>query len=110
MSALGVAAGSRAASHSRPVGQSWVRPSSRTRPPRFSSRKGGRQNGTRTTTCSSPARIITMLDRADSRLEQALDPVDYAVISQGLIASAREMGVKLIRSAYSTIIREAADA
>ena len=39
-----------------------------------------------------------------------LDPVDYAVISQGLIASAREMGVKLVRSAYSTIIREAADA
>ncbi|MYN13986.1 hydantoinase B/oxoprolinase family protein [Pusillimonas sp. TS35] len=39
-----------------------------------------------------------------------LNPVDYAVISQGLIAAAREMGVKLIRSAYSTIIREAADA
>lgn len=39
-----------------------------------------------------------------------LNPVDYAVISQGLIAGAREMGVKLIRSAYSTIIREAADA
>lgn len=39
-----------------------------------------------------------------------LDPVDYAVISQGLIAAAREMGVKLVRSAYSTIIREAADA
>ena len=42
--------------------------------------------------------------------QQALDPVDYAVISQGLIAAAREMGVKLVRSAYSTIIREAADA
>ena len=39
-----------------------------------------------------------------------LDPVDYAVISQGLIAGAREMGVKLVRSAYSTIIREAANA
>ena len=39
-----------------------------------------------------------------------LDPVDYAVISQGLIAGAREMGVKLVRSAYSTVIREAADA
>ena len=39
-----------------------------------------------------------------------LDPVDYAVITQGLIAGAKEMGVKLIRSAYSTIIREAADA
>jgi N-methylhydantoinase B len=40
----------------------------------------------------------------------SIDPVDYAVISQGLIAAAKEMGVKLIRSAYSTIIREAADA
>ncbi len=40
----------------------------------------------------------------------SLDPVDYAVISQGLIAGAREMGAKLIRSAYSTIVREAQDA
>ncbi len=40
----------------------------------------------------------------------ALDPVDYAVISQGIIAAAREMGAKLIRSAYSTIVREAQDA
>ncbi|MCP1337084.1 hydantoinase B/oxoprolinase family protein [Futiania mangrovi] len=39
-----------------------------------------------------------------------LDPVDYAVITQGLIAAAREMGAKLIRSAYSTIVREASDA
>ena len=39
----------------------------------------------------------------------ALDPVDYAVISQGLLAGAREMGAKLIRSAYSTILREAQD-
>ena len=39
-----------------------------------------------------------------------LDPVDYAVISQGLIAAAREMGTKLVRSAYSTIMREAQDA
>ena len=38
-----------------------------------------------------------------------LDPVDYAVISQGIQAAAREMGVKLIRSAYSTILREARD-
>lgn len=38
-----------------------------------------------------------------------LDPVDYAVISQALIAAAREMGVKLIRSAYSTVVREARD-
>jgi N-methylhydantoinase B len=43
-------------------------------------------------------------------LPGGLDPVDYAVISQGLIAAAREMGAKLIRSAYSTIIREASDA
>ncbi|MDS1139201.1 hydantoinase B/oxoprolinase family protein [Pusillimonas sp. SM2304] len=45
-----------------------------------------------------------------SPAQEALNPVDYAVITQGLIAAAREMGVKLIRSAYSTIIREAADA
>jgi N-methylhydantoinase B len=38
-----------------------------------------------------------------------LDPVDYAVLSQSLIAAAREMGAKLIRSAYSTILREARD-
>jgi N-methylhydantoinase B len=40
----------------------------------------------------------------------ALDPVDYAVISQALSAAAREMGTKLVRSAYSTIVREARDA
>jgi len=39
-----------------------------------------------------------------------LDPVDYAVISQSLTAAAREMGVKLIRSSYSNIVREAQDA
>src|SRR3954471_10898332 len=38
-----------------------------------------------------------------------LDPIDYAVVSQAMIAAAREMGVKLIRSAYSTILREARD-
>ena len=38
-----------------------------------------------------------------------LDPVEYAVLSQSVIAAAREMGVKLIRSAYSTILREARD-
>jgi len=38
-----------------------------------------------------------------------IDPVDQAVIAQGLISAAREMGVKLIRSAYSPIVREAAD-
>lgn len=38
-----------------------------------------------------------------------LDPVEYAILSQSVIAAAREMGVKLIRSAYSTILREARD-
>ena len=38
-----------------------------------------------------------------------VNPIDYAVISQALIAAAREMGAKLIRSAYSTILREARD-
>ncbi len=36
-------------------------------------------------------------------------PADQAVIAQGLIASAKEMGVKLIRSAYSPLVREASD-
>jgi N-methylhydantoinase B len=39
-----------------------------------------------------------------------LDPVDYAVLSQALIAIAREMGTKLVRSSYSNIVREAQDA
>lgn len=39
----------------------------------------------------------------------SLDPTDYAVISQALLAAAREMGGKLVRSAYSTILREAKD-
>ena len=38
-----------------------------------------------------------------------LDPVDQAIISQALIAAAREMGAKLVRSAYSTVLREARD-
>ena len=38
-----------------------------------------------------------------------LNPVDYAVISQALTAAGREMGVKLIRSSYSNIVREAQD-
>jgi N-methylhydantoinase B len=41
--------------------------------------------------------------------ETVIDPVEYAILSQSLIAAAREMGVKLIRSAYSTILREARD-
>ena len=58
---------------------------------------------------------MTMQDRATEARRRrhatspTLDPVDYAVISQALIASAREMGMKLIRSAYSTILREARD-
>ncbi|MDF1732072.1 MAG: hydantoinase B/oxoprolinase family protein [Minwuia sp.] len=35
--------------------------------------------------------------------------VDQAIITQALIAAAHEMGVKLIRSAHSTIVREAED-
>ncbi len=38
-----------------------------------------------------------------------LDPVDYAIISQAIIAAAREMGAKLVRSAFSTVLREARD-
>ena len=48
--------------------------------------------------------------RADDGKPITLDPVDYAVISQALIAIAREMGTKLIRSSYSNIVREAQDA
>jgi N-methylhydantoinase B len=44
-----------------------------------------------------------------SNVSKTLDPVDYAIISQSLIAAAREMGAKLIRSAYSTVLREARD-
>ena len=39
----------------------------------------------------------------------ALDQVDQAIISQALIAAAKEMGIKLVRSAYSPIVREAND-
>ena len=42
--------------------------------------------------------------------DTALDPVEYAVLSQALMAAGREMGVKLIRSSYSNIVREAQDA
>ena len=41
--------------------------------------------------------------------DKQLDPIDQTIISQALVAAAREMGVKLVRSAYSTILREAAD-
>ena len=40
----------------------------------------------------------------------ALNPADYSVISQALIAATHEMGAKLVRSACSTIVREASDA
>jgi N-methylhydantoinase B len=53
---------------------------------------------------------MLMLERLGTTADAVLDPVDHAVISQALIAAAREMGVKLVRSAYSTIVREAQDA
>jgi len=42
-------------------------------------------------------------------MNNVIDPVDYAVISQAFLSIAREAGVKLIRSACSTIVREARD-
>ena len=39
----------------------------------------------------------------------ALDPVEQAIVAQSIIAAAQEMGVKLIRSAHSPIVREAED-
>jgi len=44
-----------------------------------------------------------------TRAAAIVSPVDQAVISQALIAAAQEMGAKLIRSAHSTIVREASD-
>lgn len=38
-----------------------------------------------------------------------LKPLDFAIISQAIVSAAREMGAKLIRSAFSTIVREAQD-
>jgi N-methylhydantoinase B len=57
-------------------------------------------------TTGRPSSLVT----ADGGAPPTLDPVDYAVISQALIAIAREMGTKLIRSSYSNIVREAQDA
>jgi len=34
-----------------------------------------------------------------------LDPVDYAIVSQALIAAGGVLGVKLVRSAYSRFVR-----
>jgi N-methylhydantoinase B len=45
---------------------------------------------------------------ADTALN-TVSAVDQAIITQALIAAAHEMGVKLIRSAHSTIVREAED-
>ncbi|HEY7034872.1 MAG TPA: hydantoinase B/oxoprolinase family protein [Thermomicrobiales bacterium] len=39
----------------------------------------------------------------------SIDPSTFAVVSQGLSSIAQEMGEKLVRSAFSTIIREARD-
>jgi N-methylhydantoinase B len=39
-----------------------------------------------------------------------MNPVDQAVISQALLSAAREMGIKLYRSAYSPIVRDGKDA
>ena len=38
-----------------------------------------------------------------------LDPIDYAVISQAIQAAADEAGTKLVKSAYTPILREAQD-
>ena len=42
-------------------------------------------------------------------MKSSLDPVDYAVISQAFLSIAAEAGAKLVRSACSTIVREARD-
>ncbi len=42
-------------------------------------------------------------------MSKALDSATFNIISHGLHAIAQEMGEKLVRSAYSTIIREARD-
>ncbi len=64
----------------------------------------------RNTTARAKAKPQIGKDRAKSKPASKLDPVDYAVISQALIAAAREMGTKLVRSSYSNIVREAQDA
>ena len=40
---------------------------------------------------------------------QPVSPVDQAVITRSLVAAADEMGVKLVRSAHSPVVREAQD-
>jgi len=39
-----------------------------------------------------------------------MNPVDYAIISQALLSAAREMGIALYRSAYSSVVRDGKDA
>lgn len=39
-----------------------------------------------------------------------VDPVTLSIVSQALLAAAKEMTVSLLRAAYSTVIREASDA
>lgn len=39
-----------------------------------------------------------------------MNPVDQAIISQALLSAAREMGIKLYRSAYSSVVRDGKDA
>src|SRR5262249_53008478 len=65
---------------------------------------------------SSQSAKLTATDTGETTVGEvdavaaSLDPVDYAVISHALIAIAREMGTKLVRSSYSNIVREAQDA
>ena len=39
-----------------------------------------------------------------------MNPVDQAIISQALLSAAREMGIALYRSAYSSVVRDGKDA
>ena len=72
---------------------------------------GGNPRATeRKSASGSKAASAAATSRAGAATAGALDPVDYAVISQALIAIAREMGTKLVRSSYSNIVREAQDA
>jgi N-methylhydantoinase B len=59
---------------------------------------------------AKPARNSSKVAEKAKTARITLDPVDYAVISQGLAAAAREMGTKLVRSSYSNVVREAQDA
>ena len=51
----------------------------------------------------------TPTDAGTAPVTEALHPADTAVITQALLAASHEMGVKLIRSAHSPIVREASD-